>query len=207
LGVQIDPQKDKIRLDNKLLKNPQPLTYILFYKPKGCLSSMKEEMTRPTIPQFLKGVKIRVFPVGRLDYDAEGVLLLTNDGEAAKVLTHPRYKVPRRYLVKVRGVPSAEKLRRLERGIKLDDGYTLPATARIKNTTKAGNCWIEITVREGRNRLLKRMFWQLGHPVQKLKRVQFSFFTLTGLLPGQYRYLTPEEIKKLRQLINKKLEQ
>lgn len=205
LGVQIDPHRDKIKLDNKLLKGPQPRTYLLFYKPKGCLSSMKEEGSRPSIPQFLKRIKVRVFPVGRLDYDAEGILLLTNDGEMAKVLAHPRYNIPRRYLVKVKGIPSEEKLRALKRGIKLEDGFTRPATARLMSITKAANCWIAITVLEGRNRLIKRMFQQLGHPALKLKRVQFSFLGLGGLLPGQYRYLTPDEIKKLHEIVEEKL--
>jgi len=206
LGVQIDPEQDKIRLDNKLLKGAEPLTYILFYKPKGCLTSMKEEGSRPAIPQFLERIKIRVFPVGRLDYDAEGVLLLTNDGELAKILSHPRYNIPRRYLVKVKGIPSAEKLSSLKRGIRLEDGLTRPAVARRKGTTKAGNSWVDITVWEGRNRLIKRMFLQIGHPVQKLKRVQFSFLGLAGLLPGRYRYLTPDEIKRLRAIVEEKVE-
>jgi 23S rRNA pseudouridine2605 synthase len=205
-GVKIDIQRDKIRLDNKLLKGPQPSTYLLFYKPKGCITSMKEEGPRPAISQYLDRIKVRVFPVGRLDYDAEGILLLTNDGELAKVLSHPRYNIPRRYLVKLRGVPSLQKLTGLKRGIKLEDGLTRPATAKLGSITKAGNCWVDITVWEGRNRLIKRMFQHIGYPVLKLKRVRFSFLGLAGLSPGQYRYLTPSEIIRLHKITEEKIE-
>jgi len=207
LGTKIDPQRDKVRIGDKLLVHRQPKVYILLYKPRGCLTTMEEREKRATITQFLKGIKVRVFPVGRLDYNAEGLLLLTNDGEVAKILTHPRYGIPRRYLVKIRGIPSREKLDRLRRGIRLEDGYTLPARVKIRSITRKGNSWLDVVVREGRNRLIKRMFQHLGHPVQKIKRIQFAFLRLEGLLPGQYRYLTPDEVKRLQQLIREKARQ
>ncbi|MBI1986945.1 MAG: rRNA pseudouridine synthase [Nitrospinae bacterium] len=203
LGTKADPLRDKIKVDGKPLRKPEPKAYLLLNKPRGYLTSMAVEEERPTIAQLLKGVKVRVFPVGRLDYDAEGVLLLTNDGELALTLSHPRYEIPRRYLVKVRGIPSPDRLKEMKRGLRLEDGWA-SALATMKEVTDQDNSWLEITVREGRNHLVKRLCQRIGHPVQRLKRIQYSFLTAEGLKPGTYRFLTSEEIQRLQELASRK---
>jgi 23S rRNA pseudouridine2605 synthase len=144
-------------------------------------------------------VKWRIYPVGRLDFDAEGLLLLTNDGELANVLIHPRYSIPRTYLVKVRGVPEEKKIVRLKKGITLEDGKAKVDSIHVLGQ-KTKNSWLRVVVTEGRNRLVKRMFSAIGHPVLKLKRVQFGPILLGNLTFGQFRYLTPVEMEKLKKL-------
>ena len=146
----------------------------------------------------MKKVKARVFPVGRLDYDAEGALMLTNDGELTNRLIHPSREVPKRYLVKVRGVPDDKTLQKLRAGVYLEDGRTHPAEVRFVRATQQENSWIEITVTEGRNRLIKRMCKRVGHPVQKLKRVEFAGLKLTRLKLGEFRRLTDREVERLK---------
>lgn len=205
LGTKTDPDQDKIKVDGKLLKGFDPKVYFLLYKPSGCLTTMRssEESGRPTLVPFLKRIKVRVFPVGRLDFDAEGLLLLTNDGDLALGLAHPRYEIPRCYLAKVKGIPSPEKLKDLKKGVTLEDGRA-SARAVLKSVTAHKNSWLEITVREGRNRLVKRLCQYLGYPVQKLKRIRFAFLTLEGLSPGEVRPLTAEEIRRLKGLVVQK---
>lgn len=203
LGTKADPFRDKIKVDGKLLQASEPKAYLVLYKPRGYLTSMATEEERPTIAQLLKGVKVRVFPVGRLDYDAEGLLLLTNDGELALTLSHPRYEIPRKYLVKVRGVPTPEKLKEMKQGLRLEDGWA-SAVATLKEATDQHNSWVEILVREGRSHLVKRLCQRIGHPVQRLKRIQYASLTLEGLKPGTYRFLTSEEIQRLQELAARK---
>ncbi len=174
-----------------------PRTYLLLNKPKGCISALSDPEGRPVVTDLVKKVKARVFPVGRLDYDAEGVLLLTDDGELMERLIHPRYKIPKKYHVKVRNVPDEKTLARLERGVSLEDGKTHPARARLLRTTRE-NSWIELTVTEGRTRLVKRMCQRVGHPVTKLKRVEFAGLRPGGLKPGEFRHLTKKEVERLR---------
>lgn len=198
LGTRVDPVSDVVEVDGvKLSRSTGPRVYILLNKPRGCISSLSDPLGRPVVTDLLKKVKARVYPVGRLDYDAEGVLILTNDGELSNRLIHPRYEVPKRYLVKVKGVPTSKAFKKLEVGVRLEDGKTLPARARLVSTTKE-NSWIELTVFEGRNRLVKRMCLAVGHPVSKLKRVAFAGIKATGLKPGEFRPLTPKEVEKLK---------
>ena len=143
----------------------------------------------------------RIYPVGRLDYDAEGALLLTNDGELANRLTHPRYHVPKTYLAKVKGVPTEAVLDKLRRGIFLEDGPTKPAHVEVIEKVRV-NTWIEITVTEGRNRLIKRMFWRIQHPVLKLVRTKFGALDRDGLRLGEYREIEPRELDQLRALLD-----
>ncbi len=197
LGARADPYSDKIEVDGELIRFKTPSTYVLLNKPKNYISALKDPQNRPLVTELLKKVKRRVFPVGRLDYDAEGVLLLTDDGELANRLVHPRYKVKKKYLVKVRDVPDEKDLRRLREGVYLSDGRTNPAIVKLVRETRE-NSWIEITVTEGRNRLIKRMCERVGHPVSKLKRIEFAGFKLHRLKPGEYRFLSAEEVARLK---------
>jgi 23S rRNA pseudouridine2605 synthase len=151
------------------------------------------------VMDLLKPIKYRVYPVGRLDFDAEGLLLLTNDGRLAYLLSHPKFSVPKTYWAKVSGVPEEGKLGGLLRGVMLEDGRAAALSCRIiKRHDK--KCWVEVVVAEGRNHLVKRMFSAIGHPVLKLKRVQFGPIRLGTTPAGQFRHLTEEEIKKLKAL-------
>lgn len=199
LGTRVNPAIDHVKVNGKRVETaPEPLVYILLNKPKGTLSAASDDTDRPVVTGLLKGVSERVFPVGRLDWDTEGVLLLTNDGDLAHKLTHPKFEVPRTYEVKVRGMPIAETLERMRTGVYLEDGRTPPATVkRLDSTDK--NAWLEITVHEGRNRLIRRMCQAVGHPVMKLRRVRFAGLTVTGLAPGQWRYLRDRELARLQE--------
>ncbi|MEE9591078.1 MAG: pseudouridine synthase [Thermodesulfobacteriota bacterium] len=202
LGVKIDPEKESVKIDGIPLPRMVSKIYLLLNKPKGYISAVSGPSGRPLVTDLLKKPGKRVFPVGRLDYDAEGVLILTNDGELANRLIHPRYNIPKRYHVKVKGIPDGRDIKRLERGIHLEDGKTLPARAKIIKETKE-NSWIEITVYEGRNRLVKRMCMAIGHPVAKLKRIEFAGIKLGNMKSGSYRVLTPKEMDLLKKKIEK----
>jgi pseudouridine synthase len=199
LGAKADPEKDRVKLNGRLLQSGQPKIYLMLNKPKGCVTTLNDPEGRPTVMELLKGVRHRVYPVGRLDYDAEGLLLFTNDGETAEHLMHPRYETPRTYLVKVKGVLEDPAIQKLEAGVALQDGVTAPC--RIKKIRKTEeNSWIELTMREGRNRQVKRMMEHAGHPVLKLKRILFAGLELSGLETGEYRYLTEKEIRQIRKI-------
>jgi 23S rRNA pseudouridine2605 synthase len=152
------------------------------------------------VKDYLRGVSVRVFPVGRLDFDSEGLMLLTNNGDLAQALLHPRYHVPKTYLIKVKGVLTDEEIRKLEHGIRLEDGMTSPAM--VKKIRKAEqNSWLEITIREGRKHQVKRMLEAVAHPVIKLMRVRMGPLSLGSLAPGEFRFLTDREANALRDLV------
>jgi pseudouridine synthase len=195
LGMKIDPEKDKVKVDNKLVSLTRKI-YILLHKPKRYITSLHDPQGRPVVMDLLPELGTKVFPVGRLDYDAEGLILLTNDGDLAQKLQHPKYRIPRTYLVKVKGIPDLKDLIPLTKGIKLEDGFTLPATVKKMKDGK-NNSWIEITVREGRNRLIKRMFARIGFPVLKLIRTEFDGLILRGLPSGHFRFLGHSEVTRL----------
>lgn len=198
-GTKVDPLKDSVLVDGKKItgRPAAKCEYILLNKPKGFISSVSDPLKRPVVVDLVRGVKARLYPVGRLDYDAEGVLLLTNDGDLSNRLIHPKFGAPKTYLVKVKDVPTPEDIARLERGVYLEDGKTLPAKAHFIRKT-AENSWIELTVREGRNRLVKRMCMAIGHPVAKLKRTEFAGIQLGLLRPGEWRRLTSKEVEMLK---------
>ncbi len=199
LGDKADPLLDSIEVDGKRLSpGGEPLCYILLNKPKGYICSLHDPEGRPLVIDLLKKIKARVYPVGRLDYDAEGVLLLTNDGGLSNTLMHPAYSAPKTYLVKVRDVPDEKDMKKLRNGVTLPDGKTLPAKVRLVRKTKE-NSWLEIIVTEGRNRLIKRMCMAVGHPVNKIKRIDFAGIGLGGLEPGQFRHLTKKEVQGLKE--------
>ena len=199
LGFKADPSKDHIRVDGKRLTHFEPKVILLLNKPRGYLSTVKDPKGRPTVMDLLKIVKWRIYPVGRLDFDAEGLLLLTNDGGLANLLSHPRFSIPKTYLVKVAGVPEEKKLTRLKRGVMLEDGEAKAASCNLIRQREK-NSWVRVVVTEGRNRLVKRMFSAIGHPVLKLKRIEYGPVQLGDLPFGQYRSLTPGEMGKLESL-------
>ena len=201
LGFKADPASDRIRVNGKPIPRPAPKVYYLLYKPRGVITSLKDPEGRPTIKDLLPRIKLKVFPVGRLDYDAEGILLLTNDGEMTMRLSHPRYGVPRTYLVKVKGVLTPREMEQVRQGVMLADGMS-PAMKIAPVRRLAKNSWLRVTLHEGRNRVIKRTFEAIHHPVLHLKRIGFGPLTLgkpRGTLgPGDCRPLSAEEIEQLR---------
>jgi len=200
LGTKANPEKDLIQIDGNELSLSEKKVYYLLNKPTGYVTTMKDPQGRPTVAKLISLIKERVYPVGRLDYDTSGLLLITNDGNLANAMTHPKKEIDKCYEVKVAGIPSKEALIKLQKGIMLDDGMTAPARVRIlkKEGTRA---WLEIIIHEGRNRQVRRMCEAIGHKVIKLKRVRFGPLTLANTVPGKVRKLTQDELNKLRDLI------
>lgn len=197
LGMKADPERDHIKVDGKLLIRPEPKVYYLLNKPSGVVTTLYDPQGRPTVKEFIKRIPYRIYPVGRLDYHSEGLLLLTNDGELAHAILHPSKDIPKTYVVKVKGHVEEEKLDRLRRGIRLEEGITKPARVKIIRFSE-NNSWVEITIYEGRKRQVRRMFEKIGHPVIKLKRIAINGLKLGSLRPGELRQLSSEEIRLLR---------
>ncbi len=197
LGTKANPRRDRIEIDGRPLHIPDEALYILLHKPVGVVTTLSDPQGRPTVRQLLPDVRVRVFPVGRLDFHSSGLLVLTNDGELALRLTHPRYGVRKTYRVKVKGTPTPEALARLAAGVPLEEGVTAPAAVHIVRHGE-GKTWLEITLREGRRREVRRMCEQVGHPVEKLSRIRLGPLTLGRLAPGQHRMLTQREVRQLR---------
>jgi 23S rRNA pseudouridine2605 synthase len=199
LGTQADPAADRIAVDGKVVNRLAPKVYYMLNKPTGYISTCEDDLGRPTVLDLLKPLKFRLFPVGRLDWDTEGLLLLTNDGELAQRLLHPRFHIRRTYLAKVDGIPNPAALRRLA-----DAGdVALPRNRRpTVRLSKVGerHAWLEIRLWEGKNRQVRRMCEAVGHPVKRLRRVQFAGLDTLGLALGQYRALTPSEVLVLKRL-------
>ena len=203
LGTKADPDTDDIRVDARRLKMPARRRYILLYKPKGYITTRSDPERRPTVLDLLTrgGVRDYVYPVGRLDYDSEGLLLLTSDGDLAERLTHPKHGVGREYHVRVRGVPDEKSIERLRKGISLDGERTAPATVDLhKVIDKEGgaDAILSMVIYEGRNRQVRRMCDAIGHPVSKLKRVRIGPITDDHIRPGEFRDLDEEEVAALR---------
>jgi len=196
MGSQIDPARQEIRLDGKLVTPHDDLLYLLLNKPQGYVTTMSDPQGRPIVTSLLKGIKARLFPVGRLDLDTEGALLLTNDGELAQKIQHPSYEVTKTYEAQVLGCPSAALLQKLEQGILLEGRKTAPARIMLI-ARQSGTCTIRITIHEGRKRQVRKMFQAIGHPVVHLKRIAYGHLFLQGLPAGTYRVLTPEDLKKI----------
>lgn len=200
MGIKIDPEKDTVEVAGKTVKNEEEKVYLLLNKPKGYVTTLRDPQKRPKVVDLLKEVEARVYPVGRLDYDTEGLLLLTNDGDITYKLTHPKHEIGKTYLALVKGVPDQDKLKRFQKGLRLADGLTSPA--KVKLLKKQGsNTLLEIIIYEGRNRQIRRMCETIGHPVLELKRTAMGFLQLSGLETGKYRYLTKTEISKLKKLV------
>ncbi|WP_124727290.1 pseudouridine synthase [Staphylospora marina] len=195
-GMKVDPRKDVIEVDGEPVFLEEKRTF-LFYKPSGVITSMSDPRGRKTVADFFRDIPERVFPVGRLDYDTEGLLLVTNDGELANRLLHPRFEVEKVYVATVRGKPDKAAIRTLREGVRLEDGMTAPAKVRVLEASDSRSR-LELTIHEGRNRQVRRMCAAVGHPVIHLKRTRLAFLTLSGLRRGEYRELTPQEVKRLR---------
>jgi pseudouridine synthase len=209
MGTKADLSVDDIRVDGRRLKGPERARYILLNKPAGYVTTRSDPQRRPTVIDLLRGVREYVYPVGRLDYDTEGLLLLTNDGDLAARLTHPRHGVERTYEARVAGVPDAEAMDRLRKGIPLDGRRTQPADVELLSRARSGpakagrydrdrDALLRITIREGRNRQVRRMCEAVGHPVKSLVRTRIGSLTDRQLEPGTWRELRAEEIRALK---------
>jgi 23S rRNA pseudouridine2605 synthase len=197
LGTKADPEKDQIEVDGKPIHQEKKV-YILFHKPKGVITSVEDPQGRKIVTDFIKGVKERIYPVGRLDYETEGLLLLTNDGEWTNKLIHPSHKIRKTYWATVEGIPTEDKLNKLAAGILLDDGLTAPAEVYVLEFRKEKKeTLIEIIIHEGRNRQVRRMCETIGHPVKSLRRIKFDFLTLQGVARGKFRHLREDEVRRL----------
>ena len=198
MGTKADPAHDDIKVDGRRLRARQRARYILLNKPAGYVSTRADPQHRPTVIDLLRGVREYVYPVGRLDYDTEGLLLLTNDGDLAAHLTHPRHGVERTYEARVAGIPDAAALDRLRNGIPLDGRRTLPADVLLLNPGRSGDGTLRLTIREGRNRQVRRMCDAVGHPVRALRRIRIGPLQDRRLKPGEWRELSGEEVKALK---------
>jgi pseudouridine synthase len=203
LGTKADPEADDVRVDGRRVKPARHRRYILLYKPRGYLTTRSDPQQRPTVIDLLTkgGVREYVYPVGRLDYDSEGLLLLTSDGDLAARLTHPRHGVPREYEARVRGVPARRELERLSRGLIVEGRRTAPAAVTLEKiiTGEDGEqAVLSFVLREGRNRQVRNMCEAIGHPVVRLKRVRIGPISDERIRPGEFRDLTPREIALLK---------
>lgn len=198
LGQKVDPDHDRIEVDGQELSGAQKPVYLMLHKPTGYVTTAHDPEGRRTVLSLVTGTGQRVFPVGRLDINSEGLLLLTNDGELANRLMHPRHRVAKTYQVKIRGHLEPKDQVRLEEGVALEDGLTAPAEiANVRETR--GHTWFEITIREGRNRIIRRMCEALGYQVARLIRVRVDFLQLGDLRPGECRPLTAAEVRRLKE--------
>lgn len=200
LGTVVQAGQDVVAVDGRPLRTRAPMRYLVLHKPAGCVTTAYDDKGRPTVFDVLKRQPVRLFPVGRLDFNTEGLLLLTNDGPLANRLLHPRYRVPRVYLVRVDGTVADRHLETMRRGIDLPGGRTLPAQVQVVRRSDK-TCWLRITLREGKTRQIHRMLEGCGgYGVRKLQRVGMGPLTLAGLAPGRFRALEPPEVDRLRQV-------
>ena len=197
LGSKVNPAKDRIEVDGKVIQSASGLVYKVLHKPVGYLVTRKDPFGRSTVMELLPEMKTRLFPVGRLDYDSQGILLLTNDGELCNRLLHPRYKIGKTYVIRVKGKPATSDPKKLEKGIYLDNKKTSPAKI-FKLRENLRGTSLKVELHEGRKREIRRMFAVIGHEVQTLKRVNFAGISLGKLRTGQWRSLSPREVASLK---------
>ncbi len=205
LGSKANIDEDLIQVDGRTIRETQDKVYYVLYKPAGCVTTLSDPEDRPTIKRYLEHVPERVYPVGRLDYDVEGALIVTNDGDLAFSMMHPKFGVRRTYLAKVHGVPSPEQIERLRKGVRLEDGRARALEADIHSRTPK-NTWVRVVVAEGRQHLVKRLMEAAGAPVQKLHRADYGGIGVAGMRPGELRELTRAEVQLLRSQAGKKAE-
>ena len=199
LGTKIDDEKDEVTFDGRKIEHNEKLVYIMLHKPEGYVTTVKDQFDRPTVIDLIKGVKERVVPVGRLDYDTSGLLLLTNDGSLTYKLTHPKHVVEKTYMAKIFGRPDKNAFNKFRWGMDIEGKRTAPAKLEIVEDL-GKYCMVKITITEGRNRQVRKMCDAVKHPVATLKRVATGELELGNLPKGKYRYLTEKEIKYLKQL-------
>jgi len=209
LGTKANAARDHIKVDGKLLSSAEPHRYIILYKPKEVMTTVVDPQGRRTVIDFIRGVRERIYPVGRLDFHSEGLILLTNDGDLAFKVSHPRHGSIKTYHVKVRGVPEERLIDKLQRGITIEGKRTLPCEiVRLRTTARneEGNSWFEVKLREGRTQQIRKMFQAVGHPVAKLKRVAIGPISDPKLTAGEWRELSKQEVKLLATVMEPKKE-
>jgi 23S rRNA pseudouridine2605 synthase len=199
LGTKADPERDHIKVDGKRVGSAEHLVYLAMHKPKNCVTTVNDPEGRPTVMDLLRGVKARVYPVGRLDYASEGLLLLTNDGEFAKRITSAANHVTKTYLVKTNGPLTSDQEEKFREGVSLGGKKTAPAGLKLIKRTE--NPWYEVRLTEGRQNQIRLMFKNFGRLVEKLRRVKVGFLELGSLPPGKFRHLTPAEVARFRKLL------
>lgn len=205
LGTKVNGN-DVVEVNGKLIEREENKEYFLFYKPRGVISAVKDDKGRKVVTDYFTDVPVRLYPVGRLDYDTSGLLIMTNDGDFANLLMHPRYKIDKTYVAKVKGIPTNDDLKQLRLGVFIDKKHkTAPAKAKVLSVDKKNNSAIvSITIHEGKYHQVKLMFDKIDHPVKKLKRERYGFLTLDGLTSGQSRSLSHNEVRNLEKLANGK---
>lgn len=205
LGTKVS-SKDDVEVNGVPIDKEEPVYYLL-YKPRGVISSVKDDKGRKVVTDFLPEVKERIFPIGRLDYDTSGVLLLTNDGDFANQLMHPSHEVDKVYIVKTKGIPTSEQIKKLKKGVTADGEYLKAVHAKVMSTEgKKNTAIVQVILHEGKNRQVRRMFDALGFPVDKLKRERYGMIDLHGMNAGDSRPLKPHEVKQLRKLAEENVE-
>jgi 23S rRNA pseudouridine2605 synthase len=205
LGSKANLDEDVIQVDGRTIREEQDKVYFVLYKPAGCVTTLSDPENRQTIKKYIEHIPERVYPVGRLDYDVEGALIVTNDGDLAFSMMHPRFGVRRTYLAKVHGVPDQEVVERLLKGVRLEDGRAKALEAELHSRTPK-NTWVRVVVAEGRQHLVKRLMEAVGAPVQRLFRADYGGIGVAGMAPGEVRELTRAEVEHLRGQAGKKAE-
>lgn len=201
LSYKVDEENDIVKVDDKLIKEENKLVYILLNKPEGYITTVKDQFDRPSVIDLLSDVKERVFPVGRLDYETSGLLLLTNDGDLTYKLTHPKHEIDKTYIAMVKGELTEEEIKNFKSGLEIEDYITAPAKLRVLYYDKVKNISkLEIKIHEGKNRQVRKMCKAINHPVLRLKRVAMGKITLNECKIGEYRYLTKEEVNYLKNI-------
>lgn len=201
LSYQVDEENDIVKVDDKVIKEEEKLVYILLNKPEGYITTVKDQFDRPSVLDLVRDIKERVYPIGRLDYETSGLLLLTNDGDLTYKLTHPKHEVEKTYLARVKGKPNRNEIENFKNGLKIEDYTTAKAKLKIvKYDEKKDVSILEIKIHEGKNRQVRKMCKAINHPVLRLKRVAMGKIKIQDCEIGKYRYLTEEEIKYLKNI-------
>lgn len=198
-GVKVDTERDIVTLDGKRVERDESLVYIMLHKAEGCVTTVNDQFDRPTVMDSVSDIRERIYPVGRLDYDTSGLIILTNDGELTYRLTHPKHNINKTYIALVDSEPTPEQIQHFESGIMLDGRKTAEARLSVIKRGKKG-VFIKVVIHEGRNRQVRRMCEAIGHPVKALQRRAIGTLTLGGLKKGEYRHLTAEEVEYLKSL-------
>ncbi|MBN2284382.1 MAG: rRNA pseudouridine synthase [Deltaproteobacteria bacterium] len=196
LGSKADIRSDEVRVDGRLIAAGTPDLYILLNKPRGYVTTMRDPEGRPIVTDLVRDISERLFPVGRLDYDSEGFLLLTNDGEFSYRIQHPKFEISKTYLVKVKGAVTGDAIGRVSAGLWIDGGLFKPSAVGIEKKNRK-SCWLRIEISEGRHRIIRRVFESMGLPVVRLIRTAVGGLELGHLKPGEYRHLSEKEVKRL----------
>ena len=201
LSYQVDEENDVVKVDDKIIKEENKLVYILLNKPEGYITTVKDQFDRPSVLDLVSDIKERVYPIGRLDYETSGLLLLTNDGDLTYKLTHPKHEIDKTYIAMVKGELTEEEIKNFKSGLEIEDYITAPAKLRVLYYDKVKNISkLEIKIHEGKNRQVRKMCKAINHPVLRLKRVAMGKITLNECKIGEYRYLTKEEVNYLKNI-------